>query len=271
MREIYLDTFFYSVYNNTKGIPTKRVGIKKIMKSRIKRDSWILQRPIAHRGFHGNGAPENSAEAFKRAIVNNFPIETDLQITKDGGIVCFHDDSAERMTGEKRLLSEMTVEEIKNLRLDNTEEQILTFEEFLRLVDGKVPLMIEIKTQKRYKELAYKAVKILEGYNGEFAVQSFDPRIMAEVRKLAPDILRGQLITKTKHGTVSYLTYKILANGLLNFLSKPDFINMELKFIPVPRRIRGRADVICWTVRNEEDLKKAKKYGVNCIFENMRI
>ncbi|MBR1868035.1 MAG: glycerophosphodiester phosphodiesterase [Clostridia bacterium] len=241
------------------------------MKSRIEKDSWILTRPIAHRGFHGESAPENSAEAFKRAIVNNYPIETDLQITKDGNIVCFHDDNAERMTGEKRLLSEMTVEEIKNLRLDGTEEQILTFGEFLNLVEGRVPLMIEIKTQKRYKELAYKAIKMLEGYNGEFAVQSFDPRIMSEVRKLAPDIIRGQLITKTKHENVSYLTYKILGNGLLNFLSKPDFINMELKYIPVPKRIRGRADVICWTVRSKEDLEKAEKYGYNCIFENMRI
>ncbi|MBQ7643249.1 MAG: glycerophosphodiester phosphodiesterase [Clostridia bacterium] len=241
------------------------------MKGRITDDSWIIKRPIAHRGLHGGDIPENSKAAYLAAIEAGYPIEMDIQLTSDGEAVCFHDDNLKRMTGTDALVWDKTLAEVKSLKLGGTKEGIMTFEEFLSFVGGRVPLMIEIKTQKRYKELVSRAISLLNGYKGEYAVQSFDPRIMGEVRKLAPDIIRGQLITRERHETVSYPVFLILGYGLMNFISKPDFINMDLRFLPVSKRLRGKKRVICWTVRGEDDKEKAEKYAENYIFENMRI
>ena len=111
----------------------------------------------------------------------------------------------------------------------------------------------------------------LKDYKGEYAVQSFDPRIMGEIKKLAPEILRGQLIAGNRYDNVSLPVYLILKNGLMNFKSSPDFINMEKEFLPVKKRVRGGADVICWTVRSEEDKLLAQRFGVNYIFEKIRV
>ena len=74
------------------------------MKSRISKDSWILNRPIAHRGLHGDGVPENSKAAYLAAIASGYPIEMNVQLTADEQLVCFHDDNLKRMTGEDALI-----------------------------------------------------------------------------------------------------------------------------------------------------------------------
>ncbi|MBO4323636.1 MAG: glycerophosphodiester phosphodiesterase, partial [Clostridia bacterium] len=140
---------------------------------RIADNSWIINRPIAHRGLHGGEIPENSKAAYQNAIDNGYPIEMDIQLTFDGKLVCFHDDNMARMTGVNSFVWDKTLEEIRGMRLANTEEGIMTFGEFLSFVDGRVPLMIEIKTTARYKEVAEKTVEALKDYKGEFAVQSF--------------------------------------------------------------------------------------------------
>lgn len=238
---------------------------------RIADNSWIINRPIAHRGLHGGDIPENSKAAYQNAIDNGYPIEMDIQLTFDGKLVCFHDDYMVRMTGVDAFVWDKTLEEIRGMRLANTEEGIMTFEEFLSFVSGRVPLMIEIKTTARYKEVAEKTVKALKDYQGEFAVQSFDPRIMKVVRELRPDIIRGQLICRKRHENVARIKDFLLRNGLLNFLSKPDFINMNVDCLPVPKRIKGNRTVLSWTIRNEADKEKAEKYADNCIFEHIRI
>ena len=87
------------------------------MKSRVKPDSWIINLPIAHRGLHGNGAGENTRTAYARAIEAGYPIEMDVQLTKDGVPVCFHDDNAKRVTGVDKLIWDMTIEEVKKLKV----------------------------------------------------------------------------------------------------------------------------------------------------------
>ena len=238
----------------------------RIMKSRIKSDSWLLNTPIAHRGLHNETYGENSMGAYKNAIENGCPIEMDIQLSKDGVLLCFHDDSLERVCGKKAFINDLTYEEIKQLKILNTQEGVPTFEEFLKVVDGKVPLLIEIKLQRsKQYDIALKTVEALKGYKGEFVIQSFDPRIMGKVRKYAPSIIRGQLACKPERKSMTFIKYLVVRYMLLNCVSKPDFIHYALNDMP----IKTNKPTICWTIRTKEDLAKARKLGVNFVFETV--
>ena len=240
------------------------------MKNRIQDSHWLINRASAHRGFHGNGIPENSKPAFEKAIELGYPIETDVQLTSDLVPVCFHDDTLNRMTGKDARIWDVSFEELRSLRLADTDEQVMTFEEFLNLVDGKVPLLIEIKSQPPHNEdVAKKVIELLKGYKGEFVIQSFDPRIMKIIRKIAPSIIRGQLIEPEKNEKVKSLTHFILSHGLLNFMSKPDFINYNAQYLPLSKRMKRGKRVLCWTIRSEEEEKMALPFVEGYVFENI--
>ena len=239
------------------------------MKNRIPDGHWLITRACAHRGLHGGEVPENSLIAFIKAIENGYPIETDVQLTSDLVPVCFHDDDLTRMTGDSRRIWDTPFAEVQNLRLASSDERVPTFEEFLKLVDGKVPLLIEIKTQPHNKEVCQKVVELLDGYKGEFAIQSFDPRVMGEIKKLRPQILRGQLMDKDRHRGLSWITDKLLSSGFLNFISKPDFINMHQKYVPVSKCLARGKRVLCWTVRSEEEESKILGKVDGFVFENI--
>ena len=104
-----------------------------------------LLRPYAHRGLHGDGVPENSLEAFRLACEAGYGIELDVQTARDGTVVVFHDYNLSRMTGKDALLSELDLSELKSLRLYGTQESIPTLREVLDLVDGRVPILVELK------------------------------------------------------------------------------------------------------------------------------
>ena len=236
------------------------------MKSRVPADSWIINLPIAHRGLHGNGAGENTRTAYARAIEKGYPIEMDVQLTKDGELVCFHDDNVKRVTGVDKLIWDMTLEEVRALKVCGTQDGVMTFKEFLDFVDGRTPLLIEIKQQRDGKKsgIEKKVVELLDNYNGEFAVQSFDPFIMQRVRKLRPEFLRGQL-GGAKPGMLAYPKYVVVRKLLLNFLSKPDFINYVIEEFP----IKTKLPVMRWTINTEERKRTAYGMGHNIVFENI--
>ena len=236
------------------------------MKSRIEKNSWLLSTPVAHRGLHNEVYGENSMGAYKNAIANGYPIEMDVQLSKDGVALCFHDDNLERVCGKKAFINDLTHAEIKELKILNTQEGIPTFEEFLKEVNGQVPLMIEIK-QQRSKEydIAKKVVDALKDYKGEFVVQSFDPFIMQKVKKYAPNILRGQLGGVPERGNLSWIKYTVVKNLTFNFLSKPDYINYYLNHMPINKK----TPTVCWTVRTKDDLALARKLNVNFVFESV--
>ena len=239
-------------------------------KNRIPENSWLLTKPVAHRGLHGDGIPENSFAAFDNAIKNGYPIEMDIQLTKDRVPVVFHDATVKRVTGVDKNIHDMTFAEVEELKLGGTDERIPTFEEFLKFVDGRVPLVIEYKTQTDKGIIVDETLPFLDEYKGEFVVQSFDPTIMAEFVKKRPDFIRGQLICQDRHKDMKFITDRLLAHGMLNFMSKPDFINMNVKYLPLSRAMKKNRRVICWTIRNDEDRKTAEKYADNYIFEHIR-
>ena len=235
--------------------------------------SWIKETPIAHRGLHTKDIPENSLSAFENALKNNYAIELDVQFTKDKEVVVFHDENLKRMTNDTRNIEDVNYDELKNLRLGNTNEIIPTLEEVLELVDSKVAILIEIKDCKDYIELSEKTYEILKGYEGNYAIQSFNPFILEWYKNNASEVVRGQLSGTFTEGSESLNSFEkfVLKNMLLNFKSKPNYIGYELEGIPKSKleslRKKG-VPIIVWTVKNKEDMEKAYKYSDNITFEN---
>lgn len=234
--------------------------------------SWIKETPIAHRGVHTKDIPENSLSAFENALKNNYAIELDVQFTKDKEVVVFHDENLKRMTNDTRNIEDVNYDELKNLRLGNTNEIIPTLEEVLELVDSKVAILIEIKDCKDYIELSEKTYEILKGYEGNYAIQSFNPFILEWYKNNASEVVRGQLSGTFTEGSESLNSFEkfVLKNMLLNFKSKPNYIGYELEGIPKSKleslRKKG-VPIIVWTVKNKEDMEKAYKYSDNITFE----
>lgn len=239
-------------------------------------ENFLKTLPVAHRGLHDETKPENSLAAYEAAIKAGYAIETDVHFTKDGEIAVFHDDNLKRMTGDPRELKDCTLAELKELRLGGTEERIPSFEEFLTLVDGRAPLLIEIKSMQgvKGKTIASAMLAVMKkiGYKGEYAIQSFDPFYAKAYKKLAPEVPCGILAHRDMAGKNDKLGWRIRAHYLsrlkLNFLVKPDFISYGFWTLPHKWVTNFKGAKLAWTVRSPEDEAQARKYVDNIIFEN---
>lgn len=242
----------------------------------MKKDcSFLTENIIAHRGMHDikEGIPENSMIAFEKAIQNNYIIELDVHILKDGNVVVFHDDNLKRLTNMDVMIKDMNYNELKRLKLQNTEQRIPLLEEVLNLINGKVPVIIELKYDNKCGLLEEKVIKILKSYHGKYALKSFNPLAVNYIRKKAPEIVRGQLASDFKGKKMNIFKRIFLSNMLFNIISRPDFISYDVKALPNKRlaKIRKNKIVLGWTIRDKETLKKAKKYCDNFICENILI
>lgn len=228
-------------------------------------ESWLFTRPIAHRGLWGGNIAENSPTAYKAAAENGYPIEIDLFLTRDNEIVCFHDDTLARMTGADGKITDKSLAELKALNLKGTSEKIPTLQEVLDICRGKSPLLIEIKDQPN-DFIVDKTVEILKNYDGEFALQSFNPFYIKRVKKLAPDFICGILGThKKERGRITNFVLKHLC---FNFMIKPDFISYHKEGLKFVKRKAKKTPVIAWTVVNEEERLALPPFVKNIIFEN---
>lgn len=235
-------------------------------------ESWIVKQKIAHRGLHNEKFPENSISAFKNAIKHGFAIELDVHLISTGELVVFHDDTLDRVTNKTGKVADLKLQDLEEIRLNNSEERIPLFSEVLKIVDGKVPLMIEIKNTGKVGELESSLYEMLKDYKGEFAIQSFNPISVGWFAKNAPEIYRGQLSGFFEgEKSISKLTKFILKRMLLNkFVSKPHFINYDLRYIPNKYLKKYKnIPILAYTIRSEEHLNLAKEREVsNIIFEN---
>ncbi len=231
--------------------------------------SYMLMRKYAHRGFHGEGAPENTLAAFSRAIEEGYGIELDVQLTSDGVPVVFHDYTLTRMLGADKKVSELTLAELKEYTFEGPEEKVPTFEEVLELVDGKAPLLIELKGEDASTALCEKTADMLDNYTGVFALQSFNPLLMRWMKLHRPQFIRGQLATKKYDGKNTILAFA-LRHMLLNFLSRPDFASYCYKYHTLTLDIFKlfSAPRFAWTIRNTEEEEIANKGFETVIFEN---
>lgn len=234
--------------------------------------NWLTTRPIAHRGCHWDkNIPENSLPAFKLAIEKNYPIELDVHLLIDNTLVVFHDDNLLRMTGTDQTIWELDLSTIQSLRLDQTLYKIPTLAEVLKIVDGKVPILIEIKNSLKVGRLETFLRKKLRDYKGEIAVQSFNPFSLEWFKTHAPEIPAGQLSGGLKDAKLSPLKKYILKNMLLNKKSKPRFISYDFNDLPskrVDRELKKRGiPLLAWTIRSPEEREKALCFADNIIFE----
>ncbi len=233
----------------------------------------------AHRGLHQNGSrhPENSLPAIRRAVEAGYGIEFDIQVTKDGVPVVFHDFTLRRMCGQKGRVVDYTLDELRKFRLLDCGEKIPTLREVLREVDGKVPLIIEMKVEYFDLRVCRAANQQLRDYHGEYCIESFNPLVLLWYRKNRPDVMRGQLSDGFIHQK-EFRTPSKLAPGLFlqflvtNIVTRPDFVAYNFQYQGnISRRLwralfRGRS--AAWTVRSEEELKRAKPHFDAYIFDS---
>ena len=245
--------------------------MNKNIEKRIGKDGWLLNLPVAHRGLWGEKdfgfVAENSLPAYRAAANRGIPIETDLYISSDGVLYCFHDDTLDRTTNGSGFIYDKSSKELNSLILKGTEnERIPELKELLAIAEGKCPLLIELKRQPA-KGFAKAAVNALKNYRGVFAVQSFVPAYLLKIKKLAPEFLRGVLGTENAEGE-NALTRFVLKNMPFNRFIKPDFISYRHTGLPLPARKRKNIPVLAWTVTDERLAAALKNFADNVIFEN---
>lgn len=220
----------------------------------------------AHRGLHDNktGAPENSMTAFQKAVDAGYGIELDVQLTKDGIPVIFHDFTLERMCGVSGKIDAMTYEQLQKLSLVQTNEKIPTLKEFLDMVAGRVPLIVELKIEWTNLSLCPVVQKMLTEYQGVYCIESFNPLALLWYRRHHKDVMRGQLSTNFRHdGNYKNVLYFLLTHLLTNWATSPDFIAYNCQFKEEPgRRICRKLYKnlsVAWTVKSQKQLESLKK------------
>ena len=233
---------------------------------------------IAHRGYFDNDSdcPENSLPAFQKAIKNGYGIELDVQLTKDGKMVVFHDTTLQRMCGVNKKVTDCTYHELKALKLVNTNHSIPLFTEVLQVIHGSVPVIIEIKTKEYDVTLAKKLMELLANYHGSYCIESFHPGMIRWFKKNHPEVIRGLLSTDYKKNKMKIhpILGLILTNLLLNWYAKPDFIAYNHKYANqfsyrICRRLYPVVNA-AWTIRNQNELNKAQKIFSIIIFDGFK-
>ena len=228
----------------------------------------------AHRGLHNDERAENSMSAFKAAIDFGFGIELDIRLSKDGKLVVFHDDTLDRVCDREGRVIDFTADELATFKLSGTDDGIPLFSDVLALVDGKVPLLVEIKENAGDSTVSHAACEMLKGYKGEFIIESFNPMSLKVVKEQYPEIPRGILSHRYfEYDKSRKPLFFLLQSLLLNFLCRPAFIAYDhrhanafgLRFV----RAFFKVPTIAWTVRSAEDEAIARKNGFDgIIFEN---
>lgn len=231
--------------------------------------TWLVETPIAHRGLHDKNIPENSLGAFSKAIEKGFAIKLDVQLLADNTVVVFHDESLARMTSNDGYIKYLNKEDLKALSLKGTKETIPTLQQVLKLVDGQVPILIDIKNKYKVGNLEQAVIDVLKNYKGDFAVQSFNPYSLEYIRQHAPNILRGQVSGYFKNEKIGWTKkYALKRMSLNKKVSQPHFIAYEASALP-NRFVKKYKNLplLAWCVKSKEEYLKTVKYCDNVIFE----
>ena len=244
---------------------------------------WLTARPIAHRGLHDRAAGriENSIGAAKAAIAGKFAIECDVQLTADGEAMVFHDFALDRLTAETGPLAARTAAALGDVQLKDSTDTIPTLADFLDLIAGRVPVVVEIKSrfQKDFR-LTQRAADIIAARNGPIAIKSFDPDLIAHLQDNRDKLGLAQtplgIVAEARYDHGEWLTLpperRIELPNLLHFeASRPDFLSWRVDDLPhaAPHLFRvglGRP-VMSWTVRTPEQRERAGRWADQMVFE----
>jgi glycerophosphoryl diester phosphodiesterase len=238
------------------------------------RVAFLGKQAYAHRGLHAPGGHlENSRAAFIAAIDQGYGIELDVQASRDGELFVFHDATLDRLTRATGRLDETLGADIARITLNGTQETIPRFEEILKLVAGRKPILIEVKTSNvgiRTQCLAVR--RALEGYRGHVAIMSFHPDVGRWFHEHAPRIVRGLVITETGGDEAKGGLRKAIERRLSLWHAKPDFLAYDIRDLPsrfaASQRKRG-LPVLTWTVRTPQHETTAAQHADEIIFEHV--
>ena len=216
---------------------------------------------IAHRGLHNNYIVENTLLAFLKAVEKDYAVELDIRLLKDGTVVVYHDINLKRLTGINKLIESCTLKDISNIKI-NDKYCIPTLEQVLKLINGKVPIYIDVKGNIGNYKLEEKLLDLLKEYRGEVFIQSFNPKTIRWLRKKE---------SKYKYGliTFSYPQYNILKKIFIHL--QLDFIACYLENVSNKRlqKLRKNKTLIGWTIKKKSEFEKYDSFVDKFICENI--
>ena len=231
-----------------------------------KRVEALKALPFAHRGLHGGGFLENSRGAFEAAIAAGHGIELDVRVTRDAHAFVFHDADLDRLTDAAGRFDRHASTELERIVLKGTDETIPSLPEILKLIGGRVPLLIEVKApDEKVAPICLAVFHALEGYRGAVGVMSFNPEVGRWFSVHASRVTRGLVVTeagKRRRGR--------LKRRLALWRSKPDFLAYDVRDLPSRFAARARArgiPVFAWTCRSAEDEERARLHADQIIHE----
>lgn len=232
---------------------------------------FLSRNLIAHRGYHNNkkGIPENSVLAFKKAIDNKYLIELDVRLTKDKKLVVFHDGNLKRVCGVNKRVKDLTYRELLKYNLFDTTLKVPLFSDVIKLVNGRVPILIETKYHNRYGVLEKILINELSNYKGIYAIQSFYPMSLLWLKRNTKDIPIGLLSSNFKND-LNRLKSIIGKTLILDLFFKTDFISYDVKGLPnnYLSYKRDKKKIVIWTIKNKKDYDLARQYTDSLICEN---
>lgn len=232
------------------------------------RSNWYSKYKIAHRGLHDQNNPENSMGAFENACIHSVAIELDVRCTRNGTVICFHDSNLRRMCNVDIDVQDLLDEDLDKYTLLDSQYHIPTLKEVLAKIDGRTPLMIEIKPTNKKEHLEEKVYELIKNYRGDIAIKSFNPLVVTWFKKHAPEIPRGMLSCMFSEAHMPFV-YKVLLKRLFFFRwAKPDFISYSIKDLPSKYLKNRNVPILAWVVTNSDMEKTALTLADNVIFEN---
>jgi len=238
---------------------------------------WLVANPIAHRGLHNEamGLVENCESSFAAAMRQGFSIETDVELSKDGEAMIFHDDNVDRVLDAKGAVKRFTSAELKKMNYRQGRERIQTLAELLEQIKGKTTLVVEIKSLWDDDfTLTDRTLKLVSGYNGPVCVMSFDPTLIARAAATYPDVVRG--ITADRVIDPYYNMLPIAKRlSMQNYwhlpFSRPHFVSFDFSQLPFQPITQFRAaghPILTWTIHSDEQAAMARRYCDQITFEN---
>ncbi len=228
--------------------------------------SWLTARPIAHRGLHDMNKTrwENTLSAFEAAARRGYAIECDVHLSSDGVPVVVHDDDLKRLTGHDGFVWQRTAAELGALKVGGTSDHVPTLREMLDLVDGRVPLVVELKgIPGRDQGLVARVGAMLKRYKGKAAIMSFDHWLVRDFAKDAPGI-PGGLTAYGRDNSLIEAHFAMLAHDIaFTSYAAGDLPNPFVSFV----RDRLGMPVITWTVHDQPAVDLTFRYADQMTFE----
>ena len=240
----------------------------------MKDADWLFSVPVAHRGLYGNGVIENTIEAFSLAVDKGYNVELDVQLTKDGQLVVFHDENIKRMMGVDINVRDLTYAELNQIRfLASPTAKVPLFSEVCELCEGKVGIMIEVKKEE-FNELTHDVedvlITVLEQYEDlDYIVKSFNPFAVDYFREKLPKARRGFLSWRASLSDYPDYQQPMVERLLFDETRHVDFFDYQSQKVhsELFDEVFGTMPIILWTVTSQEEYEKVRDVADNIIFE----